>query len=202
MKRFWILTLATAAMFLIAGTACNVLRTQLQPAGYDANTPLYTAYNLWFEKVDNVWSTNYKVGNVLPAGTKITNVQIGTKRRHEVLAFTVPSLGDVQFIIHYNQKHHGSLAFSTFKDRLITTKDFAQLTKGFSKKEIEAIKCSRPYISKGMSKKAAVVAFGYPPEGSTPSTNLNTWKYWINRWRTILVRFNDKGQAEAEVQPL
>lgn len=200
MKRFWFLTLTTACSFMLIGTACKTFRTQLKPDDFDPNTPRYTAYNIWYEKTDNVWSVNYKVGNVIPAGTKVTNVKVGTKRRHDILAFTVPEYGDTEFIIHYNQKHHGSLPFSTFKERMLTTKNFAELTKGLTKEEIKAIKAVPPYISKGMSKEAAIISFGYPPESATPSTNANAWKYWLNRWRTIFVRFDDKGKAVSEVQ--
>ena len=206
MKKRVIFALCFLGVVIVFGTGCELIRSftqnKLQPDGVDPSIQRYTAYNIWYEKVDSVWSTNYKAGMVIPAGTKVTNVKIGSQRNHPILAFTVPSLDNAEFVVHFNSRHHGNLAFSTFKNRMFTTKTFAELTRGFTAKEIEAIKSSQPLITKGMSKKAAVIAFGYPPEVATPSTNANAWKYWINRWKTIIVRFDKNGKATAEVQAL
>ena len=46
-------------------------------------------------------------------------------------------------------------------------------------------------VKNGMSKAAVVVARGYPPAIETPSLKRNQWKYWRNRWDTIVVTFNN-----------
>ena len=199
MKKLFLLTLMAGV--LTAVTGC-FLTTKLVSDGVDPKIKRYLAYNVWYEKPANVWSTNYKTGMVVPAGTPVTNVRIGSKRGHQLVAFNVPSMGNTDFIIHFTKAHHGNLAFSAFKKRMFTTKTFKEMTKGFSKGEIEAIKSPRPFICKGMSKKAAIMAWGYPPEVATPVTTLKTWKYWINRYRTTLVYFDKQGKAVREVQPL
>src|SRR5436189_3601559 len=40
----------------------------------------------------------------------------------------------------------------------------------------------RSQIQAGMSKKAVILAAGYPPEVATSSTKLDTWKYWRQRF--------------------
>lgn len=48
-------------------------------------------------------------------------------------------------------------------------------------------------VFKGMSKQGVILAIGYPPLRTTPSLDVNTWKYWSNRFNTFDVRFNEKG---------
>ena len=199
MKKFATLVILSGA--LLALTSC-FLTASFQPDGVDPKIKRYLSYNIWYETPGNVWSTNYKTGSVIYAGTPVTNVRIGTQRGHKLIAFNVPTLNNAEFIIHYTERHHGSFPFAEFKKRMFTTKTFVKLTKGFTKAELDAIKSPRPYICKEMSKKAAIMAWGYPPEISTPSTKLNTWKYWINRYRTVLVTFDLNGKAVNEVQPL
>jgi len=198
MRKLAMLCVFLGAMSILSGC----LTPSLESDGFNPKIQRYLAYNVWYEKPKSVWSTNYKRGRVIHAGTPVTDVRVGTLRGHSILAFKVPSMGNAEFMLHYVARHHGALTFSAFKNRLFTTEDFATLTKGLSKAEIEAIKSPRPYICKGMTKKAAIMSWGYPPEVDTPSTKLNTWKYWIHRYRTVLVYFDKNGKATAEVQPL
>jgi len=50
---------------------------------------LYTAYNIWFEQPTKVYSTNYQKGNILPAGSEVTEVSKSSKK----VEFTDPKLG-------------------------------------------------------------------------------------------------------------
>lgn len=48
-------------------------------------------------------------------------------------------------------------------------------------------------VKVGMRKSAVVVAMGYPPKHKTPNLEANQWQYWMNRFNTILVLFeNDR----------
>jgi len=50
---------------------------------------IYTAYNIWFERAERIWSINYKKGAVIPAGTLVRDVEIiTTNRRHQAIIFT------------------------------------------------------------------------------------------------------------------
>lgn len=52
----------------------------------------------------------------------------------------------------------------------------------------------------GMSKQAVIYAIGYPPETETPDLNSdNSWKYWINRYTTFMVNFDQAGKV-AQIQ--
>ena len=191
-------------MMLVAGVITAItgcVSTKLVSDGVDPNIQRYLAYNVWYEKPTTVWSTNYKTGMVIPVGTPVSNVRVGSRHNHRILAFNVPSMGNREFIVHFNQAHHGNLSFSSFKARMFTTKTLKEMMRGLSRDEIDAIRAPRPFICKKMSKRAVIMAWGYPPEVATPTTSMNTWKYWINRYRTTHVYFDSQGRAVQEVQP-
>jgi hypothetical protein len=50
-----------------------------------------------------------------------------------------------------------------------------------------------------MSRKGVMVALGYPAAHRTPSLDSNSWTYWTNRFKTIVVEFDAKGLV-AEVR--
>lgn len=61
---------------------------------------------------------------------------------------------------------------------------------GLSSKDQRGVKDGRAY--KGMTKKGVRIALGYPARHRTPSLENYEWVYWIDRFRTMLVRFNNK----------
>jgi len=152
---------------------------------------LYTAYNIWFEQPTKVYSTNYQKGNILPAGTEVKDVARSSKK----LEFTDPKL-NMRFSIEFVGKHHPGLTAEQWIDRFLTTRDFAALSKGLSATEIKAVRAGQ--VKAGMSKKAVLLAAGYPPEVATASTQLDVWKYWRDSFRNYLVRFDDWKVASSE----
>ena len=152
---------------------------------------LYTAYNIWFESPQKVYSTNYQKGNILPAGTEVKDVDRSSKK----LEFTDPKL-NMRFSIEFVGKHHPGLTGEQWTNRFLTTRDFAALSKGLSATEIKAVRAGQ--VKAGMSKKAVLLAAGYPPEVATASTRLDVWKYWRDRFRNYLVRFDGEKVASSE----
>ena len=65
--------------------------------------------------------------------------------------------------------------------------------KGFSGVDLKGIKKGKAY--KGMTKKGVMTALGYPAAHETPSLEDSRWKYWRNRFRTVVVEFNSKGRV-------
>ena len=60
----------------------------------------YTAYNIWYTNPAKVQAINFKTGEILPAGTEVTNIKIN-KGRRPFISFTVISSGK-KFKISYN----------------------------------------------------------------------------------------------------
>ncbi|MDH3976537.1 MAG: hypothetical protein OEV42_19915 [Deltaproteobacteria bacterium] len=162
---------------------------------------LYTAYNLWYEydrggNLKPITGINYKRGIIIPAGTKVKGVKTSSGRRGTmVIDFEVAKDGK-KYVIHYQPKYHPGVNIETFKKRLFTSKPLSALTKGFTKREKKNIKLGK--VTTGMKKKAVLVAYGYPPEHKTESTKSNIWIYWLDRFRTMKVVFNDKGIVISE----
>ena len=96
---------------------------------------LYTAYNIWFEQPTKVYSTNYQKGNLLPAGSEVTEVSKSSKK----VEFTDPKLG-MKFSVEFVGKHHPGVTGEQWADRFLTTKNFAALSSGLAPAEIKAIK--------------------------------------------------------------
>ena len=152
---------------------------------------LYTAYNIWFEQPNRVYSTNYQRGNILPAGSEVKDV----RRSSGGVEFTDPKLG-MKFSVEFVGKHHPGLTPEKWTQRFLTAKDFAALSQGLSASEIRAVKAGK--IQAGMSKKAVILAAGYPPEVATASTQMDTWKYWRHRFGSYSVQFSGGKVAKSE----
>ena len=172
-------SLATVLAFGAAGAASAADR-------------LYTAYNVWFEQPTKVYSTNYQRGNILPAGSEVKDVSRSAKG----LEFTDVKL-NLRFTFEFVKDHHPGLTGEQWMARFLTTRDFAALSQGLTDAEIKSVKAGQ--VRAGMSKKAVLLAAGYPPEVATASTQLDIWKYWRHRFGSYLVRFSD-GKVESSEQ--
>ncbi len=146
--------------------------------------PLYTAYNIWYERPDRIWSTGYEKGALLPAGTEVRIL----KRRGKELVFE-GSESHTKLTLRWVRKHHPGVSWETFVNRFLTTKRFEDLTAGFTPEEIEAIRLGE--IRLGMSKQAVLVSRGFPPEIRTHGIQANVWIYWRDRFRNYKVEFED-----------
>ncbi len=151
----------------------------------------YTAYNIWFEQPTKVYSTNYERGNILPAGSEVKDVVRSSKK----LEFTDTRL-NMKFSIEFVGKHHPGVTAEQWMSRFLTTRDFAALSQGLTAAEIKAVRAGE--VRAGMSKKAVLLAAGYPPEVATPSTQLDMWKYWRHRFGSYSVQFSDGKVSKSE----
>ncbi len=163
-----------------------------QPAVSGAK--LYTSCNLWFEKPDQMYCINYKKGGIIPAGTEVTNVSIGKGAigMREAIYFTASN--GQNYRILFQPKFHPGISINEFKNKIFISQTFNELTKGLKESEIDAIK--QGIVKSGMSKKAVLVSYGYPPEHKTFNTDNNVWTYWIDRYRMQTVQFDSNGLSK------
>jgi hypothetical protein len=146
-----------------------------------------TLVNLHPDEVrGRLYAVNYQQPGLLPMCSEVKIDDIGRKR----IKFTVKETGK-----QYSYDYHKS-AVDPFPEHLKLyfgeRCDMAKV-KSFSKEEREAIKEGRARV--GMSKDAVIFAMGYPPKHKTPSLEGNSWRYWMNRWNTKLIEFDDKGKV-------
>jgi hypothetical protein len=155
------------------------------PAGSSA---LYTAYNLWFGNPKKMSSINYHVGTIIPAGSKVIRVST----RLKTIRFQLAD-GGRRFSIRFVPKFHPGVSIKEFTNRLFASQPLEERIKKFSDQEKAMIR--RGAVGNGMSKEAALVSWGYPPEHRTLSTNANTWLYWRNRFMKQAVDFDRNGEV-------
>ncbi|MBN2301835.1 MAG: hypothetical protein JXN60_04895, partial [Lentisphaerae bacterium] len=139
---------------------------------------LYTAHNIWYEEPANLYAINYKLGTMIPAGTKVASAEA----RRGCVTFRLNNDRRV-YTMQIIPKYQPKLCPKDLLSRCFTPKDFDALTAGLNAREIEMIRAGQ--IEDGMSKQAILIAYGYPPTHRTPSIKNNTWYYWHNRFSSL-----------------
>ena len=142
----------------------------------------YNQVGMYYEK-GRYLTTNYSAGIFLPVNTP---VQLSEYNRKSFVV-TVQSTAEPIEVVNVEKYTHWSQA-QTFEKLFAPGKVSLSKFSGTERKNIDA-----GSIDKGMRKDAVIVARGYPPSHETPSLKRDQWKYWKNRWNTIIVTFkNDR----------
>lgn len=149
----------------------------------------YTRANIWFERAEKIPSVNYHKGRMIPVGTKVMIKRVNDKEikfsDNKGMDFKIEfspkySSYDVDIWAYFER-------YFSVKSPMLAGGEFEKLTG----KEQAGIKAGE--IKTGMSKKAVLMAYGYPPGHKTPSLDGDTWLYWVNRFKKLSVYFkNDK----------
>lgn len=148
---------------------------------YSADTgKYYTRCNIWYEDPARIYSTNYHVGTIIPAGTAVDVV--GVSERGGIM---FNDDNGIQYTMTQVSKH-SRIPFSRFFDRYFSESYPVELKK-LSRAEEDAVKGG--YIETGMSKDAVIASYGWPPTHETPGPEADIWKYWYNRFVTKLIYF-------------
>ena len=148
---------------------------------FEPNAEMYTQCNMHAYK-GRVDTVNYCVGIFIPVNSKVTLLESNSNK--------IKFLYKGKTIVLLNREKYSGQDIGQIFNRYFGKKK-VNLNK-FTKKERKAIKNGE--VTKGMSKKAVLVALGHPPAHKTPSLESNEWKYWKNRWNTIIVIFK-KGKV-------
>jgi hypothetical protein len=188
MKNKSILILQIFVLLLVSFAFCG-----LSYAGKDkvkkkewVDKTFYTGVNIWFEKPKGIVTTNFHRGDMLAAGTQIKV----TKAKKDYLKFIIDGK---KYRLIYAAKHHRKVTMNAVLKRTFFAENPMEGSNysGFSKMEKDNIKAGT--IEKGMSKNAVLMAYGYPPDHKTPSTDENVWTYWISRFQTTILSFDNSG---------
>jgi len=145
-----------------------------------AGDKLYTRFSLYYEKGTHL-TTNYRVGVLVPANTEVEFVKLTRKK----ITLFVPSY-KTELVLENVEDFSGETIEGIFERTLAKAPlDLG----GFDPQEQRAIRSGQFEV--GMSKDAVILAMGYPPRHRTPSLELDQWRYWKNRWNTVLLNFED-----------
>ena len=151
-----------------------------KPVLAEKGEKLFTQFSLFYEG-DHHITTNYRKGILVPVNTGVDFVK-ATRNR---ITVRIPSY-NVTVNFENEEDYSGEKIEGIFKRTF--AREPVDLN-NFSKEEQSAIKSGT--VSVGMSKQAVIKAMGYPPRHKTPTLELNQWRYWKNRFNTILVSFED-----------
>jgi len=146
----------------------------------------YTKVNVWYEHPNNILSTNYHRGTILPIGTKVKIHSI----KDEKIQFTPD--GSAQMFTIINSKKTSTISTEDLFNRYFSVEavqagvgDYYQAT------EADRENINKGIITLGMSKKAVLMAYGYPPTHKTPLLTSDIWYYWYARLHRVNVYFKD-----------
>jgi hypothetical protein len=140
------------------------------------------------EKQGKILSSNYLRGGLIPRCTPVTIDDVGEKR----MTFTA----DGRKYIYEFQRKLMVESISEHLDKIFGTMCADQDLANFSDVDKKGIAEGQVY--EGMSRQAVIYALGYPPAHENPKLDSDQWKYWLNRFNTMIVHFD--GDKVASIQ--
>ena len=150
-------------------------------------SPVYTLVNLHpDEPRQRLYSVNYQQQGLIPLCTKVKLESLDKRK----LTFRV--LGKDR---EYEYVFHNSLREPIPKhlDRYFGKKCEPKLE---SLSEVDRKGVQAGSVLPGMTKRAVILALGYPPEHATPSLDSDVWTFWKNRFGKMKVHFTGNKVTE------
>jgi hypothetical protein len=140
---------------------------------------LYTRFTLFYENNEHK-TVNYRRGTLLPINTQVVFI----RSDKENIFVKLPD--DTKLRIANIPKWTGDDIARVFNRTF--GKDKVDLS-SLAQKDRDNILAGT--VDLGMAKEVVLKAMGYPPEFRTPTLEENQWRYWKNRFGTMLVYFTD-----------
>lgn len=146
----------------------------------DIGETFYTRHTFKHEK-RRYKTTNYLKGTLVPINSKVELLKYNRK----VIIVRLVESGDKIRI--QNVKKFSGATIDTIFDRIFSQKetDLGNFSRAVAKKIRLGV------VDIGMTKKQVLMALGYPPAHETPSPDMDQWKYWKNRFNTMLISFDE-----------
>ncbi len=130
--------------------------------------------------------TNPGVGHVIvPAGTQIVII----KKSRKKFVFTYDD-GGKKVTFEYHQPRMG-MSLDEYLDKITSLEPTSSA--GLSPLDRKGVAAGKALV--GMSREGVMTALGYPAAHRTPSLDMPTWVYWVNRFKTLAVEFDDRGKV-------
>jgi len=145
----------------------------------------YTRANIWYENPNKILSTNYHRGAILPIGTKVKIHAI----MDEKIQFTPD--GSAQMFTIINNRKTSTISTEELFNRYFSAEEIQVGGGEYQVTEAERENVKIGTIGLGMSKKAVLMAYGYPPTHKTPVLTSDIWYYWYARVSEVNVFFKD-----------
>ncbi|QUM75819.1 hypothetical protein HWV00_06000 [Moritella sp. 24] len=171
------LKLVGLAMIAVIVSGCATVQLPAeQQTMIDNNSTLYTQVGMWTEK-GNVIATNYKRGEHIPVNSAVTIMSVD--------ASTITFSYDERVIKLKNIDKFTKIDTPALLSRTFALKP-VNLT-AFS--EVEKAAIEKGDVVLGMTKHAVITSRGFPPAHRTASLKQDSWRFWQNRFGTIVYEF-------------
>ncbi len=191
-----------AAVTILTVLAGSLLAAHAASPGGGAR---FTRYNLHYQdkldrKGNHVYEASYTgwvepgTGHgILPLGTAVALEKGGGKFWEKGFTLVIQDPGKLNppvstIFVENEPKRTGKNAQEYFE--LITSPEPVG-PGGFPARDQEGIKAGKALP--GMSRKGVLAALGYPAAHETPSLEQDTYTYWRDRFRRLVVTFNEAG---------
>lgn len=145
----------------------------------------YSKINMWYEKPEKIMATNYHKGLMIPIGSEVDVLSSSGKK----IEFLDKKTG-VQFTIRLDRDYM-NINETEFFNRYFSKDNILESAEYKSLSSMEKENVRNGTLAAGMSKKAVIMAYGYPPTHRTPSTEANLWYYWRSKMVHFPVQFKD-----------
>lgn len=165
-------------MVTLFGCSGRFKDTEPLPSSVQIGATYYAQVGMFYEK-GRYRTTNYGVGIFIPVNTAVELVEFES----DSFIVAVQSTGETIEIENVPKYTNWTLGEAFEK---LFAREQVSLFK-FNAGERQNIESGN--IAPGMSKAAVIVARGYPPSHETPSLKRDQWKFWRNRWDTMIVTF-------------
>lgn len=161
--------------------SCNkALKSEELPTNIAVGATYYTQFVIRYEKGTHL-TTNYRRGSFIPVNTPVKLLDITGKTIQVEVASSSQKL-----LVKNVEKHTGDDVYRAF-DKLFAKKK-VNLSK-FNSLELTHIKSGT--VANDMSKKAVIIAIGYPPITETVNLDSDLWVYWSGRYNKFNVHFKN-----------
>ncbi len=159
----------------------------------------YLAYNIWFLDPDIIQGGGLKhQPYVLPIGTPVNNIKVheldegpyteSSERIQFSLAYNPEKVFTMWLEPKYYRNIDGTESLESVIERTFTDEPLEAQLKGFTDEEREFIR--KGLVTPGMSKKAILKSWGYPPKKATRELDDPRWYYWLTRLKTAQLDFD------------
>jgi len=140
------------------------------------------------EKQGKILSSNYLRGGLI---ARCTPVEIDAVNERQ-LKFTA----DGRTYVYEFQRKLMVESVSEHLDKVFGTQCPDQDLANFS--DIDKKGIAEGQVYEGMTRQAVIYALGYPPAHENANLQADQWKYWLNRFNTMIVHFD--GEKVASIQ--
>jgi hypothetical protein len=188
LKRFVYGILALVMVGMISG--CNSPERFPEALQLKPNDKVYTRFNIWYRKPDEISARNHLLGKILPFGTQIDVKTVNVSRVSPYSYTWDISFSPVNSKTRYTVTFDEQLmlqSLDSYLQKLFTLKDRAQLLKGIDKKFLKDIDQGR--VVPKMTREEVLLTYGYPPPHRNFSLKNDTWIYQLKDFSSRRVIF-------------